>query len=853
MEKKTTALSVAAFAVALVFWSPAPVGAQLFQGPALGVSAPGQLVNTGAFPTEPRQPAAVERRLPLHDVDLLPDPPGLRPPLAPLGSNEQYDASGFLPLSLVPGAPGLIGSFEGIRQTVLIPPDPIVAAGPNHLMALVNSDFAIFAKGGTKLQQISAASWFQNVAPGSFAFDPKVIYDHFAGRWVMVWLDVDFDSTAQASRILISVSDDSDPLGNWCNFALRGDANGSTPVSNWSDYQGVGFDDSAIYVVPNQFNFGGGFAYVKLRIVPKTDLYDPACPPVGFTDFWDLRDPDVTDARAFTVRPAVTFGTPGVEYLINDSPFVTGTTMTLWSLSNPLDPTPTLTAVNVPVTARRPPPNADQLGGSSILIEVGGPRVRNVVYRDGSVWTAHSVADAAGNFARARYVRIDVSGPTVLEDVAFGRDDCWLYYPAVTADAGDNMVMVYNQSCTDEFIGIRYTGRRVTDTALRPSALLKAGEANYVKDRRSGRNRWGDYSGIAVDPADPTRVWMFAEYAASPSSTWGTWFGEAILRSAGDVNDDGDVNVGDIVLLVDFILERATPDPVTTAISDCNRDRALNVGDIVCLVDFILGGQGSALAASGAPADGRRGAAKARLRLAVTDDGSTYRAVTLEADVRAGVAGMQARVAYDPGRVSLGRPEPAPGTEGFRLAAHETGDELLLVLYSVSGETLPAGERALVRIPIRVDGAVAGEDVGLELRQVLLADRRGVVVPANIAAASLTALPLGFRLSNPYPNPIQQRGAGTKLDLEIPEATGAALSGAGGRVASGAVRVVADVYNVRGQRVRRLMDAELPPGRHTIGWDGRDERGASVGAGLYILRLTAGSFAATRKLIVPGR
>ena len=40
------------------------------------------------------------------------------------------------------------------------------------------------------------------------------------------------------------------------------------------------------------------------------------------------------------------------------------------------------------------------------------------------------------------------------------------------------------------------------------------------------RNRWGDYSGIAVDPADPRNIWMYAEYAASPDNTWGTWFGQ---------------------------------------------------------------------------------------------------------------------------------------------------------------------------------------------------------------------------------------------------------------------------------------------------------------------------------------
>ena len=176
---------------------------------------------------------------PEHAVSLLPDPFGLRPPLAPLGSNEQDDPSRFFGPGRVAGPPGLLRSFEGILQTSNIPPDPILAAGPNHLMALVNRFFAIFTKDGSNLQQIYGPTWFNNVAPGNNAFDPKVIYDHFDDRWVMVWLAVDRDTLNPTSHILISVSDDSDPNGTWCNFATRGDLNGSTPAGFWSDYQGL--------------------------------------------------------------------------------------------------------------------------------------------------------------------------------------------------------------------------------------------------------------------------------------------------------------------------------------------------------------------------------------------------------------------------------------------------------------------------------------------------------------------------------------------------------------------------------------------------------------------------------------
>ena len=123
---------------------------------------------------------------------------------------------------------------------------------------------------------------------------------------------------------------------------------------------------------------------------------------------------------------------------------------------------------------------------------------------------------------------------------------------------------------------------------------------------------------------------------------------------------------------------------------------------------------------------------------------------------------------------------------------------------------------------------------------------------AEIVNARLTSLPTEFHLSNPYPNPVTA-GQVARLELEIPDALSPALSGERGQRGIQTVRVVADVYNVRGQRIRRLLSADLASGKHTLAWDGRNDRGELVGAGVYVFRLRAGTFAATRKLIVPGR
>ncbi len=66
--------------------------------------------------------------------------------------------------------------------------------------------------------------------------------------------------------------------------------------------------------------------------------------------------------------------------------------------------------------------------------------------------------------------------------------------------------------------------------------------------------------------------------------------------------------------------------------------------------------------------------------------------------------------------------------------------------------------------------------------------------------------------------------------------------------AGGAVRLA--VHDVSGRLVRLLVGAELPPGEHRAAWDGRDDDGRAVAAGVYLARLTAEGVAESAKLVL---
>jgi len=50
--------------------------------------------------------------------------------------------------------------------------------------------------------------------------------------------------------------------------------------------------------------------------------------------------------------------------------------------------------------------------------------------------------------------------------------------------------------------------------------------------------------------------------------------------------------------------------------------------------------------------------------------------------------------------------------------------------------------------------------------------------------------------------------------------------------------------------VRTLATGEFAPGSHAFDWDGRDEQGTTLGAGLYFCRLEAGAARETRRMVL---
>ena len=65
---------------------------------------------------------------------------------------------------------------------------------------------------------------------------------------------------------------------------------------------------------------------------------------------------------------------------------------------------------------------------------------------------------------------------------------------------------------------------------------------------------------------------------------------------------------------------------------------------------------------------------------------------------------------------------------------------------------------------------------------------------------------------------------------------------------AGAARLT--LYDVSGRLVRDLFDGTLEAGRHELQWNGRDEAGGTVSAGVYFVRISTTEGTGTARHVV---
>lgn len=427
-------------------------------------------------------------------------------------------------------APAFTGSvlqqFEGLTNddnaalisALVLPPDDNLAVGPSHVFQMVNSVGRITSKTGGSPSTFTLNTFFA-VDAGFEEVDPRVIYDAVSGRWFATYLQ--FSVGTSSSSIILAVSTSSDPTGTFCRYRL-----GNPTVETFlQDFPMIGTSDDKVVVSYNGFSFStGDFTGAGYYVVNKADLV--AC--AGTIDVTRV----APDANAFTIHPAQSLGSTNNLSMVAVG--FTGTSVTVYTVSGvPGVSTVTTTSTVLSIRPGTAPPQAAQ-SGSGQLLETGDGRIETAVWQNNSLWAAASEActpsgdSAPRSCLRVGEVRTDTM--TLRQDLTYGASGLYYSFPALRPDASGNLHVVFSSSSSSTFMSVRVTGRLAGDAldTLQASTVLRAGSG--AQTDASGRA--GDYSGAAVDPADPSTVWVMGEYIrATADANWGTYVAQLQLAN----------------------------------------------------------------------------------------------------------------------------------------------------------------------------------------------------------------------------------------------------------------------------------------------------------------------------------
>ncbi|MCC6678045.1 MAG: hypothetical protein IT436_12965 [Phycisphaerales bacterium] len=420
--------------------------------------------------------------------------------------------------------------FEAVPGTGWTPPDPEMAVGTGHVVAIVNGQIAFFDKSGANLfrDEIEGATGFWGpVGAGGFVFDPEALYDASTNRFMVMACE----RTGGQSFFLYAVSDDANPVGTWHKYRFNVTALGGNDI----DSPNFAFDATSITLTADFFAPDDFLVFTVDKAAVLAGLPSPA-----------TRSLLVTGSHSYGVPP---MNSPApAQYLIQSFEASSNTAVRFHAVRNPLT-TPTRVTFDLTVPEYRFPTPPTQQGTSSrpTLFE---PRFWSCSYRNGSLWAVHHITTAAvTSRTRVRWYEFRMNGwpasgtnPSLAQ---WGEIDAGVsnhaYFPSIDANDAGDAAITYARSGPTEFISMWRAVRRHTDApgTMRAQTLVRASTTPFT-----AATRWGDYSATRPDPANPCRFWGHHEWTTS-SSSWRTWVASYDNFATIDFNKDCEVDFAD--------------------------------------------------------------------------------------------------------------------------------------------------------------------------------------------------------------------------------------------------------------------------------------------------------------------
>ncbi|HLZ83389.1 MAG TPA: PEPxxWA-CTERM sorting domain-containing protein [Caulobacteraceae bacterium] len=465
-----------------------------------------------------------------------------------------------------PTAATLDLSFEGVSQYdtralnggfSFIPPDTMGAIGATQFMETSNGGYAVYDKAtGAQTELISdgafwtAAGQTEGTYPNGLPLangDSRVLFDARSQKWIVESFGANLDT------IQIAVSTTSNALGPWKSTSFTGFAGGI------ADYPTVAIDGKAVYIGTNDFTAGGSFAGETLNVINRSDLFGATPTTASLKQFY-------TPFSAIVGGADPGFAIQGVNQLSNtDSGRILAVSIQTsdlirYDVNNPGKSYATLSQVSylgtTPYDANSPGRQPSALNPR--VIDTLDDRVSSAVWESkGLIYAVHTVTPTGTDHTAVVWTVSDAATNTLIQEGTIGGNgDGFDYYQgSIAVNAAGQVVIGYDRSGSDPTDGtitffaqtfnpIKGGGGGLVSTGV---YLLHVSNTNDYHNgsldgqAATGRQRWGDYSQVTVDPSNMENFWMIGEFGREPNDAanghpggtggtrWGTWVSELTL------------------------------------------------------------------------------------------------------------------------------------------------------------------------------------------------------------------------------------------------------------------------------------------------------------------------------------
>jgi hypothetical protein len=436
------------------------------------------------------------------------------------------------------GQPGVDGFyFQSRPATSYQPPDPWVAAGPDHVIQTVNLSMQILDRSGNLIQSNDLADFFR-LPPSYGHSDPRVIFDSLHQRWVMTEVSWICDGSGGQGYIDYLVSSTADPTDPW-----RLDYFG---FNNYlPDYPAPGTSTINLAFAANMFQMDPGadclgpataYAGIETLVTDWAEVIRPStAPPTHFkqfalaqTDYFTPRIAVQAPATSPTLYSVVQFTDPSYPegpiagYDQFSGSAAAGTVVQTGS---------THLANDFVVAPWIEPTFPQQPGGTPEVTQAIDSRPTDAIWQANKMtWVSTHGCTPTGDLSLqdcVRVTQIDTNGanfatpPTAVQDFLIAQANTDNYYGGIGQALDGTLHVVWTKSDTTSIYPSSYAAYQLPADASNSLSPLEPLKAGSTSSSFTG-TRWGDYNGVSQDPQVPNAVWQANMYSGG-GLVWNTF------------------------------------------------------------------------------------------------------------------------------------------------------------------------------------------------------------------------------------------------------------------------------------------------------------------------------------------